>query len=289
MREIALLAVILALAVVASGCGAADDQIASGPFDIGMVSGNEFGIGFALRNNSDHTLFFTGDFRLYRQENGHWVEESVLRTGSGEDRLSPYSAAEFFIQWWREMPPGHYRFVRPFYTDPGHPDRIEELSIEFDVTHWSDPPAYDWRQDRIDFITAGQSSEKIVPVGEVRVSANAISLEVENRTDKDYIYGEGWELAYYADGRWRAYLPGHEFGWVSIGYMLESGATSRSVIEIGRRFGELPPGRYMLIRGHSVMDDFDLWRDVYRRQFIYEYIMIDFTIDETTPTDLRAC
>ena len=62
-------------------------------------------------------------------------------------------------------------------------------------------------------------------------------------------------MACYSDGRWTpvTHLPGAGSGaWTSIGYSLRSGGIKQIRVEWSWYFGELPPGRYMYIRGGSL-------------------------------------
>ena len=103
-----------------------------------------------------------------------------------------------------------------------------------------------------DIATAAQSTNDQVVVGDVAVSRTGIAFSMENRTNSEFIYGEPYDVACYADGDWVpvTHLPGAGGGyWTLPAYPLPSGETKQYRREWDWRFGELPPGRYMFLLG----------------------------------------
>ena len=97
---------------------------------------------------------------------------------------------------------------------------------------------------------AALPGDQIVLAGDIVVSRTAVAFSLENRTELMFSYGSPWDLAHFSGGRWSpvTHLPGAGGGaWNDILYQLQSGGVKEFRYEWTWRFGELPPGRYMLI------------------------------------------
>jgi len=115
------------------------------------------------------------------------------------------------------------------------------------------------RQARIASAIASPG-DQIVLIGDVSTSRTGIEFSLENRTTQTFNYGAAWDLAYYTNGTWRPVSDRPVSGgiaWILIGHWLQSGGIQQYQINWSWRFGELPPGRYMYIRGGWLGEDWN--------------------------------
>ena len=162
-------------------------------------------------------------------------------------------------------------------------DLLREASINPTMIFFKQAVTQEMLDRRAAGITeaTGSSGDQIVLVGEVEVSRTGIAFSLENRTDSDFNHGEPWDMACYSDDRWIPvpHLPGAGAGvWTSLGYSLQSGGIKQYHIEWSWFFGELPPGRYMFIRG-GWLGDWDPNQETV-------YALAEFYITENSPVSL---
>ena len=128
---------------------------------------------------------------------------------------------------------------------------------------------------------ARSPGDKIVLHGEVEVSRTGIAFSLENRTDSLFCYGSRWDMAYYVDNNWTPvpHLPGGGGEvWNDILNALQSGGIEQNRHEWSRRFGELPPGRYMFIR--------EGWLGEWNPNIETVYATVEFHITPDSPASL---
>ncbi|MCL2387616.1 MAG: hypothetical protein FWC89_08740 [Defluviitaleaceae bacterium] len=92
---------------------------------------------------------------------------------------------------------------------------------------------------------------QLAVVGEVEVSRTSVIFTIENQTDVAFWYGSPWEMAFFSNGRWLSvsYLTNEQnIRWTRLLYTLQRGGVKQYQIDWSQRFGELPAGRYMIIR-----------------------------------------
>lgn len=80
------------------------------------------------------------------------------------------------------------------------------------------------------------------------VSIGGITVRFTNTGSKEWTYGEAFSLDVLVDGQWYAVpvLPDKNYGFVSIGYPLQSGTTAEKTFYLGMH-GDLPSGTYRLV------------------------------------------
>ena len=265
---------------------------------IGNVFSTGFHMGFTLHNISDVTLYYDAGFELYRDVGGKW-ELELSQDGDVIYSLDPGITRNYGNEWsdvlWKkgeqgyvELTPGRYIFTRKIYTNLQDTSIFKHLRIEFTVIARNDTVTArpNWRQDRINFALLSEASENIVLAGEVNVSRNSVAFSLENRSDRAYTYGLGWDLARYYNGRWQPvpYLPvaGDGVPVPSLALGLRSGGIQREYFDWSGIFGELPTGRYMFIREYNPSDEYPLPD----RRYTVEYAMVLFEIEENSPKSL---
>ena len=283
-----LFAIVVALCALA-GCAGPGSRPGGtgdfdGSFDVQVVHNNGFGLSFYLRNTSQGTYHYDDGYRLERYEEGQWRLEHARDSTGAAFSLGPGVVRQISVQWGggfspREIAPGRYRFVMS-----------GDVAVEFDEIPWDDgiAPRYDYRQGWIDFITAGNASENVVPAGEPEVSRTGISFALKNSSGIDFGYGNPFELARYEDGRWLAVpYTSDNIAWTMPMFTLRAGKREPFDIEWDWAFGALPPGRYLFIREFTNLEEsfvqsdgeFEKWDNLHNRYPTAEYLMIEFTID----------
>jgi len=283
-----ILAIVMALSVLA-GCAGGEANTPSataivtgdinsfgGSFDAQVVHHNGFGLSFMLRNTSDENMYYGDGYRIYRYDDGQWQLNHAREASGGAYVLAPGVTRNISIQWGRYIADGTYKFVMS-----------NGVEIEFDEVPWDDMPFEDMRQGRIDFITAGETSENITLAGEPEASPTGISFTLENRSDMDFGYGHPYDLVRYEDGRWLAVPFVNDAAFTMPLLTLRPGRSDLYAIDWGWIFGELPPGRYMFIRDFMRLDEsfveydgeHETWSSIHIRYPTKEYLMIEFTID----------
>ena len=212
-----------------------------------------------------------------------------------------------------ELPFGRYKFVRNYFVNPNDTNDYKTLVFEFGIWPWwadsfglgTEEDAQDnWmqceielqksqsvvrfhnrRQKHISFVTAGDTSEIITLASKVEVSRTEIAFGLHNFSDEEFMYGLGFELAKYVDGRWQPAPFAHDYWAVSdIGLIIEGGDTLDELIQFTWIFGELEPGKYMFIRSHSPSSR---PRDNIIVDIDQEYLMVKFVVEENTPLDFE--
>jgi len=130
-------------------------------------------------------------------------------------------------------------------------------------------------QEQIDDAVLGPESENLLIVYEAIASKTGIDFSLKNPSDIYYHYGYDYVLAHYADGRWRPvpFLPSDNVR-SDVGFVLAGGETKQYSIDWYLFFGELPPGRYMFIRGYTPSGYYYPYSLGVR-----EYIVIEFTVN----------
>ena len=162
-------------------------------------------------------------------------------------------------------------------------DLLLEVSINPDMITIRQAITQEMLDRRAAYITSATQSpgDRIVLAGDVEVSRTCIAFTLENLTDSDFNYGEPWDMACYLDEQWTPvpHLPGAGAGvWNDMGYSLQSGDVRQYRQEWERRFGELPPGRYMFIR--------DGWLGDWHQNQDAVYVLVEFFITEDSPLNL---
>ena len=268
------------------------------------------GFNFKLRNTYGSTLHYNDGFRLYRQEGGAW---ELVHTQEGEvnRRLRPNAVRLEFVQFLPPgtrhigrhpfLPPGEYRFARDLYLRRPVARPHKTLYIEFEIqcpeaflaeiiqaregrdSYYFTPlpSAAQGRESYLAFVTAGIPSHRIVQATDVQVSRTAIAFHYGNRSFRVLMYGStvAVELVHYVGGHWQPVPPVQFVLPLLYGRSIFPGFTRFDVFRFEYRFGELPPGRYMLIREYSRGNRSGA-RDM-------EYLMVEFTVTERTPLNLR--
>ena len=125
------------------------------------------------------------------------------------------------------------------------------------------------------------AEDRFMVVGEPLVSRTGIAFELINQADRDFFYGLQFDMAVYEDGEWLPidFVPGYGGFWRQPLFTLHSGETKEYYVDWNWMFGELPPGRYMFIRGGWLQGD-DPWEDVI-------YTLVEFFITEHCPVYLE--
>jgi hypothetical protein len=247
---------------------------------VGFVNGSESGLEFTLRNISGTTLYYGNGYRLYRHENEQW-ELAHSQYGSIIYHLEPETVRDYYIEWAEILPNqelapilipgGRYLFAKQIFTDPQNLDSFEYFRFEFDLLPWyAWEVTRDWAQERIDAAVLSSASSNVVVIDDVEVSRSGIAFTLENRTNTKYVYGMGWYLAHYIDGRWQSAAARYRRDITAIGLILPGGTIQHYNIEWGYIFDALPPGRYMFIRA-------------YHSQIATEYVMIEFAVERRWP------
>ena len=257
------------------------------PMDTRIDHSAEFGAGFTLRNTYGTTLYYNwGYYRLYLQYAGIW-QLIHTQTGGASSHIKPHVARSYRINWEDQKPTGQYRLARDFYLSQSDTTPHKTIYIEFEIIPFEDlllqmiehgDILQQLRENSVSFVVAGTPSEFIIQEGEVLVSRTSIAFYYHNPTNKTFIYGSHWELAHYVEGKWQPvpFAFSGLFGGQLIPLSIEGGQTKFDVINFGYRFGELPPGRYMFIRSHSLITPGLLPWDL-------EYMLFEFIVDENTP------
>ena len=310
MKNSGLLCILIAF-VLLLGAGAAVRLVRRPaprrPLDVHINGASGYGLRFMLRNTYGRTLHYNDGFRLYRQEDGTW-ELVHTQTGETNRRLRPQAVRSDAVQWVpvgmgrAPKPPGDYRFARDLYRRSSTAQPYKTLYIEFEVecpeaffeeimqaqerADSEIPPPLPgqarWRESYIAFVTAGAPGRRMVQSTDVQVSRTAIAFHYSNRSFRPHRYGQGFELAYYADGHWQPmpFTPtGHLVLPLSVGFSILPSFTHFGTYRVVYKHGELPPGQYMLIRENSPAGQTRVW-DV-------EFMLVEFTVTERTPRYLR--
>jgi len=281
-KVISLLAIAISLCILAGCAGTLPDDTGGfdGSFDVQVVHNNGFGLSFYLRNTSQGAYHYDDGYRLERLDMGKWLSYHARESSGAAFSLQPGVVRQISVQWGREIVPGRYRFVMS-----------GNVEIEFDELAWDGDiaPHYDYRQGRLDFMTAGKASENIVTAGEPKVSRTGMSFSLKNRARADFGYGNPYELARYEGGRWVGVpYTSDDIAWTMPMFTLPAGKRDTFEIEWEWAFGALPDGRYMFIRGFTNLDEsfvvesdggFEKWDNMHNRYPTEEYLMVEFVIE----------
>ena len=247
----------------------------------------EFSLFFSAYNVSGKTLYYSEGFRLYC-ETDEQREIEILFESDAIGSIAPGALWERYIQWSdifhetgqeiRRIPGGIYRFFTQIFTDPNNRDdyeyfqtRLVVIPIERHSTRGISGNYF--MQERVDIVARRYPSEVIVPIDYVRANQTGMRFTLENTSDREYMYGLGWSLAYYDNGRWRPVPYIGDRHIIDIGLILHGGETTQYAIEWEQFHGRLPAGRYMFFNRY-IPDGFryPLPDDV------IEYVMIEFTL-----------
>ena len=146
----------------------------------------------------------------------------------------------------------------------------EEPSPSFDQGPWLQR-----RQREMDYALALGPSQIIVQAGDAVVDQMAISFDFTNLSDDEYIFGLDWDLAFNAEGHWQPVPFAKPYRAINdIGFIIQSGQTLTTDVCFIWDFDELAPGRYMFIRRHTIVREWDP-----QRPPVWEYLLVEFTIE----------
>ena len=143
----------------------------------------------------------------------------------------------------------------------------------------------DARAERVAAVTQ-LSNEYVVPTGDIIVSRTGVQFTLKNRSHLRFLCGSRYELALYADGNWLPVPTSPGVGnppWTDdIRVDLYPGGTWPTRYEWSWRFGELPPGRYMVIQeGWFEERNGSSWSN---RDTVY--VFMEFTVEKDSPVYL---
>ena len=176
------------------------------------------------------------------------------------------------------------------WVDPYTPQQLEILraflqDFGFDLAMFQFEPQItdQMREHRINLINeAVNASRENIFTSDVIVSRTGIAFTKHNRTTYEFTYGAPFDLARYENGQWVGvpFLQGRGGGmWNMQAYMLQSGGIDRHARQSFEwLFGELEPGRYLLIR--------DGWLGNWQPDHDRVFAIVEFEITETTPRHL---
>ena len=83
-------------------------------------------------------------------------------------------------------------------------------------------------------------------------NVDEICFIFENDTDKEYIFGEHFQLEKLKDGKWYQLLPNEQDRlWTLIGYPLKANSIREGTLNLGELYGNgnLEDGRYRIVKG----------------------------------------
>ena len=191
----------------------------------------------------------------------HDPRSSVSGWGLGGNNITvylhPYNEAEI-ARFMAEFIDSPMILFEPMFRDEYLQIRVQNLTDAFNA-----------------------AEDRLTVVGEPRISRTGMVFELKNQADRDFRHGLQFDMAVYHDGEWLPvdFAPGYSGFWILPGFILQSGGTKIYHEEWNRMFGELPPGRYMFIRGGHLQGDNP------REDGIYK--LVEFTITEDCPVYLE--
>ena len=87
------------------------------------------------------------------------------------------------------------------------------------------------------------------------VSSEKIALEIINESKCEIGYEEFYFLEFEKDGEWHRLSPKHEASFIEVAYILEMESSCTWGDNFGRIYGNLPEGKYRLIKYFTVFEN----------------------------------
>ena len=177
------------------------------------------------------------------------------------------------------------------YIDPYTDEQIalvlellREVSVDPAMIAFKQAVTQEMHDRRAESVAAAAKSPDglVTLVGEAEVSRTDVSFSLENCTETEFCYGAHWDMAFFSDGLWIPlnHIPGAGGGgWPDILYTMQSGETKQFIYAWVWRFGELGPGRYMIL--------IDGWFGNWSQHQEPVYAVVEFDITADSPIFLQ--
>jgi len=250
---------------------------------------NEFGVGFLLRNNAGHRLYYNDDFR---------IDSVVMRernNPAGLQFINNGDIQEAHVSWGNSRAIGIYTFERDFFLDADLTELYTTLTFEFDVVGWyhftedAEPIPSDLQimqdnriRNSLAFQIAGGTSNIIVLASEVAVSRTEVAFNIVNLSTQSFMHGLDHRLLVYENGWKPAPIIIDSWGIPGLGIGMQGGEIIEDHFNFEWLHGVLENGRYMIMRQHAE----DHMRPGAPR--VQEMLMVEFIIDDNTPMNLSG-
>lgn len=88
----------------------------------------------------------------------------------------------------------------------------------------------------------------------VSPKTSSLTLDIVNTTDTEFSYGAAYTLEVYLDDAWYVVPPKEDMAFIMIAYVLEPEGTAQTEVSLADAYGELPAGRYRVIKTFSSED-----------------------------------
>lgn len=89
------------------------------------------------------------------------------------------------------------------------------------------------------------------------VSSTQIALEIINESKREAAYEEFYFLEFEKDGKWHRLEPKKDYAFIEVAYVLEKESTCTWGHRFEQIYGELPEGKYRLIKYFTVFENED--------------------------------